>query len=40
MLTNTGEVHMLGDNTFGQHGVEDLKENTNNQNKETFYGIY
>lgn len=38
MLTNHGEVHVLGANTSGQHGVEDLKENKNNS--EAFYGIY
>lgn len=25
ILTNDGEVHILGDNSYGQHGVEDLK---------------
>lgn len=40
MLTNTGEVHVLGDNTFGQHGVEDLKENKSKQKKDAYYGIY
>jgi hypothetical protein len=25
ILLNTGEVHVIGDNTYGQRGIEDLK---------------
>jgi alpha-tubulin suppressor-like RCC1 family protein len=33
-LTSDGEVYIFGDNTYGQHGIEDLKGNPCGLNPE------